>query len=92
MDNRMIARRLLDMAHLLERDRVNLYRVRAYRQAAQVIDGLDQPLEDLLATSGRKGLKELPGIGGRLSAKIEKLVQTGEFPILKEEGHSLVAT
>jgi DNA polymerase (family X) len=93
MDNRTIARQLLDRAHSLERGQVNFYRVRAYRRAAQVIDGLDQPVEELLAHDGRKALKELPGIGARLSARIETLVRTGEFPMVKEEEeHLLVAT
>ena len=54
MDNRMIARQLLDVAHTLEQDRVNLYRVRAYRAQAEVIHGLDRPVEDLLAGAGAK--------------------------------------
>jgi DNA polymerase (family 10) len=85
MDNLTIARELLNVAHGLERERGNLYRVRAYRRAAGVIHGLDRPVEDLLAEDGRKALKELPGIGASLSAKIETLVRSGEFPTLKEE-------
>ena len=89
MDNRTIARRLLDAAHSLEKQRVSLYRVQAYRRAAQTILGLEQPVEDLVAQNGRKGLKS--GIGGKLSVKIETLVRTGEIATLKEDDHMLAA-
>ena len=91
MDNRTIARQLLETAHTLEMKRVNLYRVRAYRRAAQVIFDLDRPVEDLVAEAGRKALKDLPGIGVSLSTKIETLVRTGEFPNLKEEEERMLA-
>ena len=92
MDNRTIARQLLDLAHSLETKRESLYRVRAYRRAAETILGLDQPLEEIVAHAGRKALKQLPGIGVSLSAKIETLVRTGEITNLMEEKHdSMVA-
>lgn len=91
MDNFTIAEQLIERAHDLEKDQVNLFRVRAYRRAAQVIRGLDRPVEDLLSEAGRKALKELPGIGVSLSTKIETLVRTGEFPNLKKEEPMLAA-
>jgi DNA polymerase/3'-5' exonuclease PolX len=91
VDNRAVARRLLDVAHLLEQQHASFYRVRAYRQAAQTILGLDQPIEDIVSHSGRKALKQLPGIGASLSAKIETLVRTGEIATLKEYDQRLVA-
>jgi DNA polymerase/3'-5' exonuclease PolX len=92
MDNRTIARKLLDWAHSLEGERANFYRVKAYRRAAQTVLGLDQPVEDLVAGEGRKGLKALPGIGGRMSEKIEKLVRTGDIATLKEDSQNMVHT
>ena len=83
MDNRTIAQRLLEEARSLQADRASLYRVRAYRQAAQTIMGLDQPVEEIVAHSGRKALKALPGIGLKLSVKIETLVRTGDIATLK---------
>ncbi len=79
MDNRTIANRLIDVAHLLEGRRENLYRVRAYRRAAQVVLGLERPVEEIVAETGRRGLQRLPGIGASLSEKIETLVRTGEI-------------
>jgi DNA polymerase/3'-5' exonuclease PolX len=85
VDNRTIAQRLLDAAHSLEGKRASLYRVQAYRRAAQTIMGLDQPVEEIVAGSGRKALRELPGIGVKLSVKIETLVRTGGIATLKED-------
>jgi DNA polymerase (family 10) len=84
MDNRTIANRLLQMAHGLEEKHASLYRVKAYRRAAETILGLDRPIEDIVAHGGRRGLKELPGIGVKMSVKIETLVRAGEIPSLKE--------
>ena len=89
MDNRALARRLLDLAHDLERQRAGLYRVQAYRRAAQTVLGLDRPIEEILACDGRKTLKQLPGIGPKLSAKIESLVRGDEIANLKGEEHAL---
>ena len=85
MDNRTIAQRLLDAAHSLEGKRASLYRVQAYRRAAQTIMGLDRSVEELVADAGRKALKDLPGIGVKLSVKIETLVRTGDIATLKED-------
>ncbi len=82
MDNLLIARRLIDMAHELETQRSNLYRVRAYRRAAETVLNLERPLEDIVAESGRRGLRDLPGIGSSLSEKLVNLVRTGEFTTL----------
>ncbi len=91
MDNRAVARQLLDVARSLEQQHASLFRVRAYRQAAQTILGLDEPIEDIVAHSGRKALKNLPGIGASLSVKIETLVRTGGIATLKEDNKTLVA-
>ena len=85
MDNRTIAQRLLELAHSMEGRHASLYRVMAYRRAAQTVMGLDQPIEEMVATTGRKALKDLPGIGVKLSAKIETLVRTGDIATLKED-------
>jgi hypothetical protein len=88
MDNRSIAKRLLDHAAFLESRDANTYRVRAYRQAADTVLGLDQRVTELVATQGRKGLETLPGIGSHISYAIESLVRTGELRTFNgEDGH-----
>ena len=75
MDNRTLAERLARKAHALEREHASLFRVRAYRRAAETILGLDVPVEVLLEHGDIKPLAQLPGIGRNLSRAIEKLVR-----------------
>jgi DNA polymerase (family 10) len=84
MENRTIAQRLLSLAHFLEEKHASFYRVQAYRRAAETILGLDRPIEEIVACDGSKALRELPGIGPKMSARIETLVRTGEITTLKE--------
>ncbi len=85
MDNRTIAERLTGFARFLETKRSNLYRVQAYRRAAETVLGLDRPVEQIVAEKGRKGLQTLPGIGSQLSFTIENLVRTGELRTLQRK-------
>ena len=85
MDNRAIAERLTAYARALEGDDGNLYRVKAYRRAAETILRLDQPVADLVAQRGRKGLEALPGIGAHLACTIDRLVRTGQFRTMTPE-------
>jgi DNA polymerase (family 10) len=82
MSNRELASQLTDYAHFLESSRASLYRVKAYRRAAETILGLVVSVEELLDIEGRNGIRELPGIGSHLSYTIEGLVRTGEFRTL----------
>ncbi len=67
-------------AELLEIQGENPFRVRAYRRAARVIEGLPQNVVKFLA-SGHE-LAELPGIGKDLAGKISDIVKTGQFALL----------
>ena len=49
MDNRTIARHLMQRARCLADEDAGLYRVRAYRRAAESVLGLDEPLEQIIA-------------------------------------------
>jgi DNA polymerase (family 10) len=90
MDNRQIARQLMAYAGYLEAREANLYRIRAYRRAAETVLALDRPLADLVAAEGRAGLEELPGIGPRLSNTLEEIVRTGEFSRLNSKSANRV--
>jgi DNA polymerase/3'-5' exonuclease PolX len=89
MDNRTIAQRLLAMAHNLEHEHASLYRVQAYRRAAETILGLERSVADIVALDGRKALRELPGIGAKMSVRIETLARADEIANVKED--SLIA-
>jgi predicted flap endonuclease-1-like 5' DNA nuclease len=83
MDNRTIAERLRDHAAELETAQAGVYRVRAYRRAAESVAALEQPLKDVLENEGRAGLEAIPGIGSHLAFTIEELIRTGEFKTLR---------
>jgi len=80
LDNTAAARRLEQAAKILEEQDASLYRVRAYRTAAQTLRGLDRPAVEILRDGGRRALLELPGIGDRLASTLEQLLLTGHIP------------
>jgi Helix-hairpin-helix domain len=86
MDNAAIAKKLKDYATYLEAEEGNVYRVRAYRRAADTVRDLERPLQEVLETDGRSGLEALPGIGAHLSYTLETLLKTGEFRTLRPDG------
>jgi hypothetical protein len=77
---------LREYANYLESQEMNVYRVRAYRRAAETVVALDRPLEEIVAKEGRAGLEALPGIGPHLSFTLEGLALTGEFRTLGPDG------
>ncbi|HXX92040.1 MAG TPA: DNA polymerase/3'-5' exonuclease PolX [Planctomycetota bacterium] len=76
MDNRDVAGILETIAHLLELQGENAFKVRAYQNAARTVEGLSQ---DLRALVREKTLGEVPGIGEALEQKITQLVTTGKM-------------
>jgi DNA polymerase (family X) len=80
VQNAEIAAMFDQAAQLLEIQGENQFRVRAYRRAARVIDGLPQSVRSLLAAG--RDLSKLPGIGKDLAGKIAAIVKTGHFELL----------
>lgn len=80
--NHDIAEIFEKVADLLEIEGANPFRVRAYRNAARVADGLSQSLADLAARG--EDLTNLPGVGQDLAGKIREIVKTGDLSLLKE--------
>jgi DNA polymerase (family 10) len=77
-----VAQAFETIATLLEIENANQFRVRAYRNAARVIEGLPQPLTDLVAKE--EDLSEYSGIGEDLAGKIKDFVETGHIPLLDQ--------
>ena len=75
MENADVARVLAEIADILELTGGNAFKVRAYRQAAQVVDTYPGRIAD--AWREHK-LTELPAIGTGIAGKIGELVDTGE--------------
>ena len=73
MDNLGIARIFTDIGDLLEIEGANPFKIRAYRNAADIVGHMAERIADLTDAE----VRELPGIGKDLSAKIRELIDTG---------------
>jgi DNA polymerase (family 10) len=82
MENRDIARILLETAHLLEIDGAFIGRYRSYEKAAELIAGIPESVEQLALDPEK--LKELPGVGDRLAEHIQEILQTGDYSLRKK--------
>ncbi|HET9949231.1 MAG TPA: DNA polymerase/3'-5' exonuclease PolX [Longimicrobiales bacterium] len=82
MHNLDVARTLTLLADLLEIQGANPFRIRAYRNAVNTIQGLSRQLETMVAEG--EDLTELPDIGKNVAAHIEELIRTGSIDRLRE--------
>jgi DNA polymerase (family 10) len=74
MKNQQVAKIFNEIAELLELKGENVFRIRAYRRAAQNIDGLSKDV----TTLSKEDLTSIPGIGADLAAKIQEYLSTGK--------------
>lgn len=75
MRNQEIAKIFNDISDILEIKGDNPFRIRAYRRAAQNIDGLAKDVAEISVEE----LREIPGIGDDLAGKIREYVKTGNL-------------
>jgi DNA polymerase (family 10) len=80
--NTEIAEMFNRLAELLEIQGANPFRIRAYRKAAQTIEGLPHSMASMLAEGADLSL--LPGIGKDLAAKIQEIIETGHLSLLDQ--------
>ena len=80
--NAEIARVLSTLATMLEIDGANPFRVRAYREAARVVEGQAEPVATLAESEG--ALEDLAGIGKDLAGKIRDIARTGTTELYAE--------
>ena len=73
MDNHPLAQVFTEIADLLEIKGENVFKIRAYRSAADTIKAWADPV----ARMDEKQLLDLPGIGKDLAKKIRELAETG---------------
>lgn len=73
MSNSDIAKRLRERAGELARGGDNLYRVRAFRQAAFAVMSLENDVRQMVSAGGPKALERVPGIGKSLSETIAQI-------------------
>ena len=70
-----------ELADLLERKKENPFKIRSYRQAAVIIEGLAVALDEVVE-EGR--LRELPGVGEAIAKKITEIITTGRLQKLEQ--------
>ena len=80
MDNVAIARILREIADLLEIKDENPFKIRAYRNAADIASNHPHAFAKL----DERGLREIPGIGKDLASRIHEIAQTGDTPYHRE--------
>lgn len=76
VSNYDVGRIFLEMAEALELRGEDPFRIRAYQNAARTVLALSEPLQ---AIRDRGELRELEGIGERMAAKIEEILDTGHL-------------
>ena len=81
MDKDKVAEILVEIGTLLELKGENPFKTRAYSNGARIIEGLTEPLAQLVA---EKRLGEIKGIGAALEQKITELVETGQLKYYDE--------
>ncbi|MDZ7844918.1 MAG: DNA polymerase/3'-5' exonuclease PolX [Anaerolineales bacterium] len=76
MNNKQLADLLENIAHLLEIKGEVIYKVLAYRKAAESLRELGQEVETIYQDGS---LKEIPGVGEAISEKIKEILETGDL-------------
>lgn len=81
MDNLAVADALYEIADLLEFIGGDVFKVRAYRKAAEAVGMQLEQVEEL---ARKRQLTRIPGIGKAIAGKIEELAATGKIGFLEE--------
>jgi len=79
MTNEEIARRFERLALLMEIRGDDRFRVRSYRNAAEMIETWPTPVAAIAREEGVKGLQTIPGVGKAISGKIVEMLERGTF-------------
>src|SRR5579871_3511596 len=80
MDNTQIAAGLAEIGDLLEMTGENVFKIRAYRRAAEAVAGLAEPVAVVLARDPHG----VPGVGGSIADHITELLATGTTRLTAE--------
>ena len=79
MDNEAIAQKFNRLADLMEIRGDDAFRIRSYRNAADMIETWPVEVAEIAARDGAKGLQEIPGVGKAISGKIIEMAEKGTF-------------
>lgn len=93
MKNQEIADKLREIGALLDEQGANPFRKNAYLNAAATLDGLDEPVTEIINHQGAAGLIHLPGIGEGIARSIIEYVNIGRMSRLEslKAGHDPIA-
>ncbi|MEE2637466.1 MAG: helix-hairpin-helix domain-containing protein, partial [Acidobacteriota bacterium] len=80
IDNTTVAKVLTNIGHLLEIQGANPFKIRAYRNAADMVGHMAERVADLTNAE----IRTIPGIGKDLTTKIRELVDTGSLGYYEE--------
>jgi DNA polymerase (family 10) len=80
LDNKAVARTLLEIADLLELKGENAFKIRAYRNAADIVSHAPEQVSSL----DEAGLRGWDGIGKDLAGRIREIAMTGDCGIRRE--------
>lgn len=72
--NEQVAAVFDGIAGLLEAKGENPFKIRAYRNAVRTLEDLNEPVADI---ASRGELRQVPGFGEAITAKIGEILQTG---------------
>lgn len=86
MDNAEVAKRLFEMAEMLEFKGENIFKIKAYQKAARHIEELE---EDINVLRQKDELGSIPGVGEAIEAKIKEMLDTGTFKAFEAIRHTI---
>ncbi|HEC31500.1 MAG TPA: histidinol-phosphatase, partial [Deltaproteobacteria bacterium] len=81
MENKEIAKILEELALLLEIKGENVFKVRAYQNAARTLYSLTEPVRKIIEEGKLESIK---GIGKSLASQIKEMVETGDLKFYRE--------
>ncbi|RLB01421.1 MAG: DNA polymerase/3'-5' exonuclease PolX [Deltaproteobacteria bacterium] len=81
MENKEIAKILEELALLLEIKGENVFKVRAYQNAARTLYSLTKPVRKIIEEGKLESIK---GIGKSLASQIKEMVETGDLKFYRE--------
>lgn len=82
-ENHFVSEKLAEVADLLAGQGADPFRVRAYREAAGFVAGMQGGIREVLATEGTQGLEALPTIGASIAGAIAELLRTGDLGMIR---------
>src|SRR5215475_4191358 len=92
MSNAAIVKIIRQIAYLIEliegekdKSKSNtVFKVRAYKRTADIIENLSSNIEEIYKNEGLKGLTKIPSIGRSIAIKIEEYITTGKIKYFEE--------